>query len=341
MAMKSDVSDATNIQQLTGEKIPKMARIKEIFVRLHRGVLPKKKDLARDLNVDERTIGRDIADMKSIFNLPIEYSAEYRGYRLTAIVDEMPTMDNVHEDDMLAFSVAMKALLEYKDTPFYQDLEKIFKHLLTFSSKQMIKKTEVAFNNVTFLNNRHRAYNTDNFMALIKASINKEKVKVSYRNNKQKNSTQIVHPYHFFCTSGRWYMIAYSEKHQEIRNYSMARVGDGKVLNLKENFEVVDFNPDIHFKNAIGAFTGTGQEYHAVIEFDYFAGPIVQERIWNPTTKFIKLKNGGVRMEITVPHLEDLKNEVLAWGSRAVVIEPLELKETMIAEAKNMLNNYQ
>tara|TARA_B100001093_G_scaffold276730_2_gene264439 strand:+ start:1678 stop:1926 length:249 start_codon:yes stop_codon:yes gene_type:complete len=81
--------------------------------------------------------------------------------------------------------------------------------------------------------------------------------------------------------------------------------------------------------------------FHAIIEFDSNAAPVVMEKQWNDSVKYQKHKDGWISMRITVSHLEDLKNEILSWGHRAKVIEPLELKQIILEEIVKMTKLYE
>lgn len=187
--MKSNISPDLNTKHLLGDKIPKTIRFKEIYQHIRRNTYPTTSELANELNVNKRTITRDISDMKELFGLPIEYDSIYRGYYFSSIVDELPYFEGIKEDQILAFVIALKSLSEYRGTPFHSDLNRIFNQLVQMVDNNLRSRRDQASNIVSFINNGHKGYNEQNFMRLIQAGLNKQSLIIKYRNLKQKKKS--------------------------------------------------------------------------------------------------------------------------------------------------------
>jgi predicted DNA-binding transcriptional regulator YafY len=239
-----------------------------------------------------------------------------------------------------ATQLALKSLLEYKGTPFYSDLYKIFNQVSRVSNN----KTKVSISRsselVSFINFAHKEYDTVSFMTLIEAGLKQQNLVIRYKGLNQKAKVMKISPYHFFCTNGRWYVVVYDHADNSLKNLSFPRIQKGKIQQTGESF-TKDFDPDKYFQYALGAFTNQEHSYKAIIEFDAYAAPVIKEKQWNDSARFQEHPDGKVTLLITVSHLEDLKNELLSWGHRARVIEPQELIDIHKEEIQKMAGLYE
>ena len=72
--------------------------------------------------------------------------------------------------------------------------------------------------------------------------------------------------------------------------------------------------------------------HRAVIEFSADKAAFVRARIWHPTQTFEELPDGRVRLTFTCASLIPVVSWVLEWGPHAKALEPPELVATVIAE---------
>ena len=106
-------------------KRPAIERMLFIHKALQKGGFPNCSKLARELEVSSKTISRDIDFMRDRMLLPIEYEPSEHGCVYTREVESFPTID-ISEGELLALSVARKALDHYKGTPFEKPLTNAF-----------------------------------------------------------------------------------------------------------------------------------------------------------------------------------------------------------------------
>lgn len=91
---------------------------------------PSTKTLARDYLAESgedfstKTFSRDIEQLKNQ-NAPIEYDNSRKGYYYTNDTYDLPLM-LLTEGDLLALLVIDRALISYRNSPFYERLEIIF-----------------------------------------------------------------------------------------------------------------------------------------------------------------------------------------------------------------------
>src|SRR5579862_8034081 len=107
---------------------PPLQRMLQVHQRLHAGLFPNCRSLARELEVSGKTIQRDIEFMRDRLGLPIAYDALQFGFYYAEQVTSFPSIE-VSEGEIVALFVAQKALAHYKGTSFQEPLRAAFKKI--------------------------------------------------------------------------------------------------------------------------------------------------------------------------------------------------------------------
>src|SRR5215469_2419162 len=102
-----------------------LLRMHRILERIQKGDFPSRPILAQEIEVDEKTIQRDINFMRDSFRHPIEYDPKKYGYYLTGPVSSFPLVQ-LSQKELVAVFVAQKAIAQYAGTPFEQPLKAAF-----------------------------------------------------------------------------------------------------------------------------------------------------------------------------------------------------------------------
>ena len=76
----------------------------------------------------------------------------------------------------------------------------------------------------------------------------------------------------------------------------------------------------------------SGDPRRVVIEFSREKAPLVRARVWHPTQALEDLPDGRVRFSFACIELTPVVSWVLEWGPHAQVLEPADLRETVISE---------
>ena len=105
-------------------------RLLQIHRLLGAGKYPASESMAREFEVSQKTIKRDIAWMKDHWDAPIEFDRSRGGYFYTKPMDKIPGVPTVTEAEMFAMLVAHKAIEQYRATPFHEPLQRAFQKLV-------------------------------------------------------------------------------------------------------------------------------------------------------------------------------------------------------------------
>jgi hypothetical protein len=68
--------------------------------------------------------------------------------------------------------------------------------------------------------------------------------------------------------------------------------------------------------------------------------PYIRERQWHPRQKINDLRTGGLILEFTTNHLNEVKDWVMSWGPGSTVLAPAALVEKVKEGLKEALANY-
>ena len=101
-------------KRLSRPPLARMLRIHELLQTKDRASC---RTFALELEVSAKTVQRDIDFMRDQLGLPIDYDVSAHGFYYTRKVVQFPTM-KISEGELVALSVARKALAQYRGTPF-------------------------------------------------------------------------------------------------------------------------------------------------------------------------------------------------------------------------------
>ena len=317
---------------------PPLQRMMLIHDRINAGDFPNCSLLAKTIEVTTRTILRDVEFMKCRLNLPIGYDTSRRGYSYTHPVHHFPLLE-LAEADVFALLVAHKAIAQYHGTPFEAPLRVAFKKL----TDRLDQSRALSVGNLSQALSFHPfaadEADLESFQILSQALQEQRMVQLLYKNlGADKAQMRRVHPYHVACVDNRWYLIAYDPARKGMRNFSLTRMRDLKLL--PEKFALPkDFQIDAYLKNSFGIFQGT-EDFDVVVEFDKWSAELVRERKWHHSQAVIDLPGGGLRLRLRLSSLAEVERWVLSWGTHATVVAPVALGERLQRTAEILASRY-
>jgi len=148
-------------------------------------------------------------------------------------------------------------------------------------------------------------------------------------------STRRVRPYGIYERGGRFYLVGWSDPPGRIvtlradRMRTVARTETE--YEIPQDFEVARFRRE-------GVPEPSEPEIEARIRFDVDAAPWVRE--FFPATAIEQDEDGSVVATVRTSGRFWLVSELLLWGGWARVVEPEELREELVARARETLSRY-
>jgi predicted DNA-binding transcriptional regulator YafY len=319
-------------------KRPAIERMMLIHKALQRGGFPNCRKLADDLEVSSKTVSRDIDFMRDRMLLPIEYEASEHGYCYTREVESLPTID-ISEGELLALSIARKALDHYKGTPFEQPLANALNKLSASLPDTITANLSELSETISFKQGRLSNLDESTLKLAIKAALEKRVLNFQYKKPNTPNSqTRTVNPYHVTNYLGKWYLIAWDYQRKAMRTFLLARASE---LELQtETFELPsDFSADDYLWSSFGIWSKSGD--HAVaIRIKPSIVDYVSENIWHPTQKIESQEDGTLIIRFELGSLNEISQWILSWGQQAEALEPLELRTLLSKQAQAVADLY-
>lgn len=313
-------------------------RILFIDNKIRSGRYPNCATMAREWEVHQRTISRDIEYMRDMFGAPIEYSKKERGYFYTEEGYNLPAI-SIPESDLFALFLAEKALALYENTPLYETLESTFNRLKSFLPEEITLKSTWAGSRFTFLP-ESRTNIIPEIWENCATSLRRE-VQLRIRHTRpgsREPTRRAIEPYHMISFRGEWYLIALDHRSEEIRIFAISRIDRADLTEVR--FQVPDgFNLEEYLGNHFGILTGE-EEYQVRILFSPSQAPYVTERRWTDDQELDRQDDGSVILGFRTNSLFEVQRWVLSWGGDAKVLEPEALVLNIRRELKQTLDHY-
>jgi predicted DNA-binding transcriptional regulator YafY len=317
---------------------PPLERMIFIHESLQTGRFPNLARLAADLEVNLRTIKRDLGFMRDRLRLPIEFDRARGGYRYTEPVETFPTLA-VTEAEIFALLVAHKAVSQYHGTPYERPLASAFRKLTGFLGRDAGFSLGNLEEALSFRPFAPDDVDLENFQVVVRALQERRELQFQYRKLSQRAfEPRRVHPYHLACVENHWYLFAHDLARDAMRTFALIRLRAPELG--KSRFErPKDFDPDTYLRGSLVIFKGQ-QDFEVVVEFDAWAADLIRGRRWQATQEMTELPGSGLRLRLLLNNLEEVERWVLGWGRHATVIRPKTLARRVHQTAADLDRRY-
>jgi proteasome accessory factor B len=314
-------------------------RLLKIHQLLAAEKFPNTPRLAREFEVTQKTIKRDIQWMKDHWNAPIEYDSRRGGYFYFKPMTQFPGVPSVTEAEMFALLVAHKAIEQYQATPFHKPLQMAFQKL----TGQLDSHTRYSLQDfesiLSFRAFAPEVMDLERFESVTRALRHRRVLRFAYKKpGAAKSELRCVHPYHLTCNENLWYLIGYDQARADLRTFVLGRIC-GPVF-VGDKFTMSrDFDLNKYLRGSFTMLKGEG-DYRVVLEFDAWATDMVRTRHWHDSQEIVPLPGGGCHLRLRLSALEEVERWVLSWGTHATVLEPKLLAERVGKIAKELAGRY-
>ena len=169
------------------------------------------------------------------------------------------------------------------------------------------------------------------------------KLQLDYSALKARHSTtHIVRPY--LIEPSLWsdsiYLIGLSENVNKLIPFKLGRIERARTTS--ETFEIPDeFDEQTLLHHAWGIWYAEQEPVEVVLRFrGDTAVQRLQESIWHPSEKVETQENGDCLWRAQVAEWQEMLPWIRGWGSSCEVLAPIELRETLMGEAKATAEQY-
>lgn len=310
-----------------------------IDLEIRAGRAPNCRQLADMLEVNRRTVLRDIEFLKYDLGAPVEYDPQRGGYFYTEPNWSLPSL-RITEGELFALMVAEKALAAYAGTPWAARMKRAFDRMIAALPDRVEVAPEDLLPRVAFDTAAPAAVDPQVLETISQALRRNQTVRVEYlRLGDTKPRHYTLDPYVLRRARGAWYLAGRDHKSGHVPLFNLSRVRGVEPTKLKFDYAMSGFDPDEYFSRTFAVYHGMGH-HRVVVEFSGIAAQLVRERQWHALQKLTDLPGGRLRFEADVSHLDDIWPWVLSWGGQARARAPKELVQVVAQEATRAAGQY-
>lgn len=290
--------------------------------------------------VSSRTIKRDVEYMREQ-NAPIEYDAKRHGYYYGEEGYRFSNDFQLQEGDFFAMMVAERAMVAYRNSPYFERVHRIFDKLaerlpdkVTVKASELTDRLSVIPEPVTDI--------TQAVWDQILVGLRLQKpVALHYQApGYEEPAIRIIHPYHVVGHNGEWYLLGYSDHHKKVRIYALARVKKARLRTQDPRFQIPEeFRLEEYIDPGFGVFVNA-HAYDIAIRFGQTVAAHITERQWHPQQSIEKHADGSLIMRFRSNQLEETLFWTMRWGPEAEILEPPELRSMAKKWLRETYRNY-
>lgn len=304
-------------------------------------------DLVAELEVSQRTVERYIEFMRDRLEAPVAWDPDQGGYRYTDDRFLVPAV-SLTDDELVALFVAQPILRRYRGTPLYARLRTAFGKMTRYLPQRAVDALDVLPSIVGSPEDGvlPDAGSACRFDALIHAAWSRKRVVMRYWVPSRNEVTERrFDPYGLRPVGETWYVAGFCHLRTTIQTFAVDRVLD--VCATGESFRRPrDFDLDGYFADSLGAFrdpspTGAGAICHDVrLRVDAVAERHFRERPIHSSQAIEPLPDGSFEVRLRVTGMPEIERLVLGWGEHVEVIEPAELRRSLLRRLREAAKAY-
>ncbi|TRX36289.1 helix-turn-helix transcriptional regulator [Flavobacterium restrictum] len=250
-----------------------------------------------------RTFERDKKDISTLFGIDIHYNRKDKTYA----IDEAEIEDQSVTRMIDAFSIH---------------------HALQEGNK---------LSPSIFLEKR-KSLGTEHIYGIIHAIQNGVVLKFTHKKHWIDEITQReVKPIAIKESQQRWYLVAWDKKGETVKTFGLDRISNLKITDTK--FKPIGYNVEKEFQHAFGVETYEEAE-RVVLEFSKQQGNYIKTFPLHESQRIIEETEDTVILEIFIHTTNDIKMELLKYGSAVKVLTPILLQNEIKNRISEMSNLY-
>jgi proteasome accessory factor B len=170
----------------------------------------------------------------------------------------------------------------------------------------------------------------DRLMIIDRALDQSKCLRIRYRSDGDTApSWRNVEPVGLRMSAQQPYLVAYDKANKRYKTYKLARLSQVQLLNERVR-SVADYNPEEHFKHSRGIWSG--ETHDIAVRLRKAVARFAAEWPLHREQSIEDLPNGDVIVRARVAGLQEPLRWVLSWGRQAEALEPVELRDLVVAE---------
>ncbi len=276
------------------------------FTELQAYVIRKleNEDIDTPFEYSIRTFERDKKDILTLFGISIEYNRKDKAYYIDE--DEIEDQSVTRMIDVFSIHHALQEGNKLSPSVFLE---------------------------------KRKSLGTENIHGIIHAIQNGVMLKFTHQKHWKDDITQReVKPIAIKESQQRWYLIAWDKKDEKIKTFGLDRITDLIITDTK--FKPISYNVEKEFKHAFGVETYEKEE-KILLEFTRQQGNYIKSFPLHESQRILEEDEESIWVEIYIHPTNDIKMELLKYGSNVKVVSPISLQNEMKKRILEMTKLYQ
>ncbi|MDD2797748.1 MAG: WYL domain-containing protein [Bacteroidales bacterium] len=279
----------------------KYVSLKEIREHIEQKIISLSlQDDTLSMGFSERTLKRDIREIRNLFGISIEYSRQNSGYY---IEDEI---------DNLNFQPMLEAFDLFNSMNIASDLSSFVFH------------------------ENRRPKGTEHLFGIIHAIKNRKQIKFEYRKfDNEHISTRLGEPYALKEFKNRWYLLMFEQNANMAKTFALGRISTLEILRLGfTTNQIINFSNQL--SDCFGIIRPTDRNpENVILSFTPLKGKFIKSLPLHKSQQIISENENEFCVKLRVFITYDFILEILSHGSEVRVIEP----PSLVAEIKKRLSD--
>ncbi len=276
------------------------------FTELQAYVIRKleNEDIDTPFEYSIRTFERDKKDILTLFGISIEYNRKDKAYYIDE--DEIEDQSVTRMIDVFSIHHALQEGNKLSPSVFLE---------------------------------KRKSLGTENIHGIIHAIQNGVMLKFTHKSHWEGDTTQReVKPIAIKESQQRWYLVAWDKKDEKIKTFGLDRISNLTITDTK--FKPISYNVEKEFKHAFGVETYE-IPVKIVLEFSWQQGNYVKSFPLHESQRVLEGDEDTVLIEIYIHPTNDIKMELLKYGSNVKVVSPISLQNEIKNRISEMTKLYQ
>lgn len=302
------------------------------------GRYPNASQLAEQFEITPKTAQRDIEFMRDRLNCRFIYDSTRKGYHYGKDISPLPEYTKLSSSELSSLIIARKMLGTMSEGLIAKDVNAAIGKITAILEKNIVIPDALE-GLLSFQLVEYSPVKEEIFRAVMESCVLRQTLAFTYRSPARPGKTEReIDPYHLFNYTGTWHVVGFCHLRKGIRDFKLNRITGprltGQPFSIPENF-----TPEQYFRSSFGLYKGSKTQV-VRLRFTPETAKWIEDHIWHKDQKKKVLDDGSVELSLPVADFSEIRREILKFGSGVEVLEPDDLRESVITEARNILKIY-
>lgn len=278
-------------------------------------------ELAKHFEVSKRTILRDI-DTLTIAGIPI-YTSQGKGGGISILDNFVLNKATISDEEQNQILLALQSLASTQHADSTELLSKL---------SSLFNKTDTNWIEVDFSRWGNTEPDKERFEMLKRAILKKYAITFTYSSSYGETTRRTVYPLKLVFKSKAWYLQAYCLLKNDYRIFKINRMLSVAVT--PNSFAGQEFTPLLMEPSDIIS--------PALVHLELCFASYASYRVYDEfdTKDVEKNEDGSLTVKIDLPNDYWLYGFLLSFGTAVKVVEPTNVRDVLLAQAKEIINFY-